>query len=104
MKRITRENWPECWRDVAPFTEVSEEIYNDMLDALPPIYLRRSPYCGFQMGEPQDHAQDENGNWRARYLTFVQASRRYYYAGLNFGGECVQRMPESELPHMRGQC
>jgi hypothetical protein len=94
MEKITHDNWPERWADVPAFTEVSKEVYNDMLDALPPVYLRHSPYCGFQMGEPQDHAEDETGKWRARFLTFVHVGRRYYYAGINFGGECIQCMPE----------
>ncbi len=94
MEKITHDNWPKNWRNVTPFTEVSEEIYNEMFDALPPIFLRRSPYRGFQMGEPQDHAPDENGRFRAQYLTFVNIGSRYYYAGVNFGGECKERLPE----------
>ena len=27
MEKITHENWPESWRDVPPFTEISEETY-----------------------------------------------------------------------------
>lgn len=93
MDQITRDSWPEHWENVLPFTEVSEDIYNDMYNALPPIILRNSPYCGFQMGEHQDHAEDETGKWRARFLTFVSIGKRYFFAGINFGGECRQRMP-----------
>lgn len=94
MEKITHENWPKSWRDVEPFTEVSEEVYEDMLDALPPIYLYSSPYCGFQMGEPHCTAADEHGRWRNQYLTFVHVGNRFYYAGINFGGECKHRMTE----------
>ncbi len=96
MDKITHDNWPQNWRDVPPFTEVSEEVYNDMLDALPPIYLRRSPYCGFQMGEPHSTAADENGNWRNQYLTFVHIGTKHYYAGLNFGSECRQLLYDQD--------
>lgn len=96
MDKITHDNWPDQWRDVPPFTEVSEEVYNDMLNVLPPIYLPASPYSGFQTGEPYDHAEDENGKWRARYMTFVHVGTRFFYTGLNFGDECRQRMPGRE--------
>ena len=85
---ITQENWPERWEDVPPGTEISQDIYDQMFNALPPILLRRSPYCGFQMGEPNDHREDENGKWRARFLTFVTSGGRFFYAGIHFGGEC----------------
>lgn len=89
---ITHDNWPERWEDTPAGTEISEEVYWDMLNALPPVYLRKSPYCGFQLGEPHDHKQDANGKWRAQFLTFVKIDGRYYYAGINFGGECEWRL------------
>lgn len=92
MTKITHDNWPEKWREVPPFTEVSEEVYNDMFDALPPIFLRGALYRGYQMGEPQCHAEDEKGRWRPQFLTFVRIADRYYYAGINFGGECKRQM------------
>lgn len=85
---ITHDNWPERWEDVSPGTEVSEDVYQDMLNCLPPIYLRKSNLRGFQMGEPHHHAEDSNGKWRAQFLTFVSSGGRYFYAGINFGGEC----------------
>ena len=85
---ITHDNWPDRWEDVPPGTEISEEIYHDMLNCLPPVYLRKSHYCGFQMGEPHNHAEDANGKWRAQFLTFVTSCGRYFYAGIHFGGEC----------------
>lgn len=52
MEKITHENWPESWQDVPSFTEISEDVYTDMLNVLPPVHLRQSPYCGFQMASP----------------------------------------------------
>lgn len=89
---ITHDNWPERWEDTPAGTEVSEEVYQDMFNAMPPIYLRRSPYCGFQMGEPHDHREDANGKWRARFLTFVSIGKKFFYAGINFGSECEWRL------------
>ncbi|MEG0985022.1 MAG: hypothetical protein RSK76_01460 [Clostridia bacterium] len=88
---ITMDNWPERWESVAPGTEISEDVYNEMLNVLPPIYIRAGHstyFSGFQMGEPQDHREGANGKWRARYLTFISARGRYYYAGIHFLGEC----------------
>lgn len=88
---ITMNNWPERWEDVEPGSEVSEEVYDEMLNVLPPISIRAghsSYHAGFQMGEPQDHREDANGKWRARFLTFISARGRFYYAGIHFGGEC----------------
>ena len=91
---ITHDNWPERWENLPAGTEISEEIYDQMFNALPPISLRKSLYCGFQMGEPHDHQEDANGKWRARFLTFVNIGKKFYYAGINFGGECDWRMEE----------
>ena len=89
---ITHDNWPEHWEDIPTGTEVSEEVYQDMFNVMPPIYLRRSPYCGFHMCEPHDHKEDANGKWRAQFLTFVNIGKRFFYAGINFVGECEWRM------------
>ena len=89
---ITHDNWPERWENLPAGTEISEEIYDQMFNALPPISLRKSLYCGFQMGEPHNHAEDENGKWRAQFLTFVSVSGRYFYAGIHFGGECPLKL------------
>lgn len=91
---LTWDSMPDSWNEVAPGTEISEEIFDDMLNAMPPIPLRKSPYCGFQLGEAYDHKEDANGKWRARYLTFVGVGGKYYYAGVHFGGECDWRMEQ----------
>lgn len=89
---ISLDNFPESWECLPAGTEISKEIYDQMLNVLPPISLRKSPYCGFQMGEPYDQREDANGKWRARFLTFVNIGKRFYYAGINFGGECNWRV------------
>lgn len=93
---ITYDNWPERWEDTLAGTEISKDIYDELFNALPPIRLRKSPYCGFQLGEPNDHREDKDGKWRARFLTFVDVGDKFYYAGINFFGECDWRM-QNEL-------
>ncbi len=91
---ITKENWPERWEDVPAGTEVSGEVYDQMLNVLPPISLRKSPYCGFQAGGLHSYREDEDGKMRPRFLTFVNVGGKFYYAGICFGGECDWRMGE----------
>lgn len=79
------------WGNVSEGTEISEETYDRLLNVMPPISLSKSPYCGFQICEPYDYDFD-NGNLRALYLTFVNINDKYYYAGINFGGECKWRL------------
>lgn len=55
---LTWDSMPDNWNEVAPGTEISEEIFDDMLNAMPPIPLRKSLYCGFQVGEAHDHKED----------------------------------------------
>lgn len=83
---IQENNWPENWSDVPPGTEIAAEVYEDLFNTLPPIFLRHGP--GFQMGEPHDHWEDAQGRFRPRFLTFVRIDGRCYYAGLHFAGEC----------------
>ena len=54
---ITCDNWPDNWKNVPAGTEISEEVFDQMLNVMPPIYLRKLPYYGFQMGEPHDHRE-----------------------------------------------
>lgn len=91
---ITEENMPDSWKTVLAGTEVSDEVYYQMLNVMRPIGLRKSQYCGFQVGEPYDHREDSNGKWRPRFMTFVKIGSRFYYAGINFGGECNWRKEE----------
>ena len=89
---FTRENLPDTWGKVPVGSEISEELYWDMLNMLPPISLRKSPYCGFQSSEPYTHAEDANGKWRSKHMTFVNIGEKFYYAGIQFAGECEWRL------------
>ena len=77
----------------APGQEITEEVYNFMLDAMPPLTLPREKaeealhaysipvHAGFLMGEPHDH--DTAG---PRYLAFGSndygKGKHFYYLGL----------------------
>lgn len=90
---MTRETLPkDGWCCVNPGTEISEEIYWDMLNMLPPLSLRNSPYCGFQTSEPYSHEEDSKGRWRSKHMTFVMVGDKYYYAGVQFAGDCEWRL------------
>lgn len=78
----------------APGQEITEEVYNQMLNALPPLTLPRCKaeqalqdykipvHAGFLMGEP--HSNDKNG---LLYMAFAMndygKGKRYYYIGLS---------------------
>lgn len=86
---ITKADWKGSFTDCAKRgDEISEEIYYEMLNVMPPISLKggQNVDCGFQVGEPDDHREDENGNWRARYMTFAKKDGKCYYYGINFAG------------------
>ena len=89
---FTRETLPNTWGEAPVGSEISEELYEDMLNMLPPISLRKSPYCGFQCSEPYTHAEDANGKWRSKHMTFVNIGDKFYYAGIQFAGECDWRL------------
>lgn len=91
--KITRDTMPNTWGEVPVGSEISDELYYDMLNMLPPIYLRKSPYPGFQCSEPYSHAEDANGKWRSKHMTFVTIGGRRFYAGIQFAGDCEWRMP-----------
>ena len=90
----TKDTMPNTGGDGPVGSEIDDELYYDMLNLLPPIYLRNSPYPGFQCSEPYTHAEDANGKWRSKHMTFVNIGGRHYYAGIQFAGECEWRMPE----------
>ena len=92
---MTRETMPiDGWSKVPVGTEISKDLYDGMLNVLPPIslYAKYSPYSGFQVGEAYTHEQDEQGRWRSMHMTFVTVGGRYYYAGINFCGRCDWRL------------
>ena len=91
---FTRDTMPNTWGEVPVGSEISEELYYDMFNLLPPIKLRKSHYPGFQCSEPYTHAEDDSGKWRSKHMTFVRIDGRFFYAGIHFAGECEWRKDE----------
>lgn len=64
-----------------PGQAITEDIYNEMLNALPPLPLphdlKRAGFKGFCMGEPHSHTAAG-----PQYMAFVRRGLRYYYYGL----------------------
>ena len=83
---ITRENWPEDWSKVEPFTPVSDEVYNHFLNVMPPV---RNWSTVLQVGEPYDH--DSGG---ALFMSFVKIDGVWNFVGFYHAGEIlpVERM------------
>lgn len=71
--------------------EVSEEVYFQMFNAMPPLRLPRECgyLSGFRMGEPYTHEQSEKtGEFLAHYAAFGKRGGKYYFLGhLNKYGE-----------------
>lgn len=88
----TKDNLPKTWDEVPVGSEISEELYWEMLNMLPPLSLRHSPYRGFQSSEPHSHEVDDQGRVRSTHMTFVAVNGKFYYAGIQFGGECRWRL------------
>lgn len=80
-----------CFTDIAmPGEEVDTQIIDYFVNVVPPASLQ----AGYvQMGEAQSFREDENGNWRATYLTFSQNERGWWiYNGPCFKGETICRL------------
>lgn len=83
MKEIyTSEQWAKdgTFKAVAG-QEITEEIYNQMFNVLPPQRLKEVAFgcvAGFRTTEPYTH--DENG--KALYMAFGKNHGKYYYLGL----------------------
>lgn len=81
----TMEQW-EADRtfSASPGQEVTEEIYNEMMNCIPPLRIPRSYaldrgfFAGFLMGEPHESGKDG----KALYLAFGNRGNKYYYLGL----------------------
>jgi len=66
---------------------VEEVIIDDLRDLLPPACMRSD--C-FQIGEPANHKEDPDGNFRATYATFKKIDPDIWqYCGECFRGENV---------------
>ncbi len=78
--------------------EVSQEIYDNMLNIMPPISLRggQGYYAGFQVGEAYCHKEDKEGRFRPQFMTFVKSEDKCYYMGINFAGYVDSRDMEAE--------
>jgi len=81
----TNENWnyDESFSAV-PGQEVTEEIYEDMFEVLPPYSLprckRTEEYsCGFMVSEPATH---DLNTGKALYSAFGKRGDKYYFIGL----------------------
>lgn len=79
MEKITSENWPENWAKIPAWTEISEGVYEDFLNVLPPICWRGGY---FQCSEPYDHIAG-----KARFMTFTKINGSYWYLGIQFFGQ-----------------
>ena len=86
---ITKENWPENWSKVPAWTEVSEEVYENFFNVLPPIWKCGSAY--FQVSEPECHVEDGN-RIRSKHMTFTKADGRCWYLGIQFIGVLPERV------------
>ena len=84
-RAYTGEDWA---RDesfaAAPGQEVTEEIYNQMLDCMPPIRLPRCKRtqgytAGFLMGEP---TSSDLTTGKSLFSAFGKCGGRYYFIGL----------------------
>ena len=77
------------WYDYAEVGSVVDETVADsFMNALPP----RSLSHGYlQMGEAYSHAEDENGNFRATYMTFAKLNGQWTYCGNCYVGETIDR-------------
>lgn len=84
-----KEKWgSDSTFSATPGQEITEDVYNEMLNCMPPKYLSAEAqekahdkglciFAGFMMGEP--HSCDKQGTL---YLAFGMSSGKYYYLGL----------------------
>ena len=64
--------------------EVSQEKYDEMLGALPPIRMTDN---AFLVGEAYDHAKDLSGRFGARYDLYFMEKGKCFYGGLTSVGD-----------------
>lgn len=99
MEIYTREQWAADRNFSAKVgQEVEEDIYEQMLDCLPPLRLpRECGYsAGFRVGEPYIHEQSaKTGEWLAHYAAFGKKDGKCYFLGhMNKYGELSSRDKE----------
>lgn len=71
------------------FDEIDEDLYDYFLCILPPKSIKNT--CGiidsgFQVNEPYDVVYCDNIGYNT-YMTFGQINGKFYYLGLNVGGQ-----------------
>ena len=94
MELYTMEQWKaDRTFKAEPGQEITEDIYEEMLNCMPPRTLPREKArqalqdykipvnAGFLMGEP--HSSDQRGQY---YLAFGNNGKHYYYLGLSLSG------------------
>lgn len=62
-------------KDKALWQEVTAEVYNDMLGAVPPVFMGHG---GFMNGEPYSQGTDSTGQSAATYYSFVEYEGKCY--------------------------
>ncbi len=65
---------PEFYNIEDKNVEISEDVYDNFLESLPPISI----FKGFMNSEPYSH----NANGEPRYLAFQHIGDKYYFIGL----------------------
>lgn len=60
-------------------TEVSMEVYNEMLGVLPPQQMANN---AFLVGEPTTHNKDLSGHFNPLYELYFLSNDKAYYGGL----------------------
>lgn len=68
--------------------EVDEAIVDNFLEMLPPALYNSHL---MQMGEPNEHLPDDDGKYKATYMTFERIADKWYYRGYCFLGETANR-------------
>ena len=96
-KLKTLDGWRECGLDLDEYLvvgdEVDEELADEQLNCVPP-YSMKSGY--FQVGEPYNQEQDENGRWRSTWATFVANGPKWIYCGHCFSNDTINRVKERD--------
>lgn len=80
MAVYTREQWAaDITFSAEPGQEITEEIYSEMLNVMPPQRLKKAHGCtaGFRTTEPYCHK-----NGKPLYMAFGKRGGKYYYLGL----------------------
>ena len=77
--------------------EVDEAIVDNFLELLPPAFHTS---CLMQMGEPNEHLEDDRGNFAPTFMTFEKVGSKWYYRGYCFCGKTENRKRFPTYPDM----